>query len=348
MNSFRNQLLKMRKLKFFYTVLIAWGLINFVSLDITSSNPDRWISTNLEASAKSSGGRSRGGSFRRSSPSRSSSGSRGSSSSGSRRSNGNYNYSNPSYGGHSSNYGYSGYRNSNVYLNSAWAKFLLFLILALILIVLVMAIAQMFGQWKERRSSGGPKELANDIVTVSKLQVALLAIASQVQKDISELIRNADLSTSEGLTQQLQAAALILLRNSESWTHVLASSQTVKSREAAERLFNELSIEERSKFSCETLSNVNGQVTEAELVNPEADEIADYIVVTFLVGTEDDKPLFAEINSFTELEAALKKLAAITPDYLLTFELSIAPQEASDCLTYDELLTEYTDMRQLV
>ena len=338
----------MRKLNFFYTLLIAWGLINFVSLDFTSSSPNRWVSTNLEASAKSSGGRSRGGSFRRSSPSRSSSGSRGSSSSGSRRSNGNYHYSNPSYGGYSSGPSYGGYRSSNVYLNSAWAKFLLFLILVLMLILLVMAIAEMLRQWKERRSSGGPKELANDIVTVSKLQVALLAIAFQVQKDISELIRNADLSTSEGLTQQLQEAALILLRNSESWSHVLASSQTVKSRETAERLFSELSIEERSKFSCETLSNVNGQVTEAELVNPEADETADYIVVTFLVGTEDDKPLFAEINSFTELEAALKKLAAITPDYLLTFELSIAPQEVSDCLTYDELLTEYTNMRQLV
>ena len=325
----------MRKLIFFYTLLITWGLTNVVSLDFTTSNPNSWVSTNLEAAAKSRGGRSRGGSFRRSSPSRSSSGS------------GSSNNSTTTYRTEHHHYYYSGSRNV-IYLNSPWAQFLLYLILVLILILLLRAIVEMLMQWQERRSSGSPKELTNDIVTVSKLQVALLATASQVQKDISELIRNADLSTSEGLTQQLQEAALILLRNSESWSHVLASSQTVKSREAAERLFNELSIEERSKFSSETLSNINGKVTEDEPKSTELDEIASYIVVTFLVGTEDDKPLFAEINSFTELEAVLKKVASITPTYLLIFELLISPQEASDSLTDDELLTEYTQMRQLV
>ncbi len=83
-------------------------------------------------------------------------------------------------------------------------------------------------------------------------------------------------------------------------------------------------------------------------VSPESDKTADYIVVTLLVGTEDDKPLFAEVNTLAELESALKRIAATPPDYLLTFELLLSPQEESDYLSYDELLTEYQEMRLLV
>jgi len=169
-----------------------------------------------------------------------------------------------------------------------------------------------------------------------------------VQSEISELIRNADLSSSEGLAEQLQEATLVLLRNSASWTHVCASSQEVKGREKAEIIFQEFSVSERSKFSSETLSNVNGQIREREAVSPESDKTADYIVVTLLVGTEDDKPLFAEVNTLAELESALKRIAATPPDYLLTFELLLSPQEESDYLSYDELLTEYQEMRLLV
>jgi uncharacterized membrane protein len=70
-------------------------------------------------------------------------------------------------------------------------------------------------------------------------------------------------------------------------------------------------------------------------------------VVTLLVGTEDDNPLFGEIHSPQDLEAALKEMAATTSDYLLVFELLWSPQDPSDSLTYDELLTEYTDMLQI-
>ncbi|MBO1350592.1 MAG: DUF1517 domain-containing protein [Hormoscilla sp. GUM202] len=82
-------------------------------------------------------------------------------------------------------------------------------------------------------------------------------------------------------------------------------------------------------MSSETLSNVNGQIREREAVSPESDKTADYIVVTLLVGTEDDKPLFAEVNTLAELESALKRIAATPPDYLLTFELLLSPLSIS-------------------
>jgi len=70
-------------------------------------------------------------------------------------------------------------------------------------------------------------------------------------------------------------------------------------------------------------------------------------VVTLLIGTEDDQPLFDTVYSPEDLETALKKVAATTPEYLLVFELLWCPQDASDSLTYEELLTEYTDMLQI-
>jgi uncharacterized membrane protein len=70
-------------------------------------------------------------------------------------------------------------------------------------------------------------------------------------------------------------------------------------------------------------------------------------VVTLLVGTAHDRPLFTEIRTVEALQTALQNLAAIPSEYLLVFELIWTPQDETDSLTYDELLTQYTDMVQI-
>ena len=196
---------------------------------------------------------------------------------------------------------------------------------------------------------GATNERDNNIVTVSQLQVALLGTTKGLQSELSEVTLMADTQAPEGLLQLLQESALVLLRNSQNWTHVLASSHSVRSREEAEVLFKQLSVEKRSKFSAETLTNVNGKVNHKEVATPDFyDGSADYIVVTLLVGTADDKPLFGEIRSAEALRDALTRVASIQPDYLLVFELLWSPQRDTDTLSYDQLLTEYTDMIQIV
>jgi uncharacterized membrane protein len=128
---------------------------------------------------------------------------------------------------------------------------------------------------------------------------------------------------------------------------VLASSQTVKNRAAAETVFNQLSVAERSKFNVESLVNVGGRVQRRELkLNPDEDPAA-YIVVTLLVGTAHDKPLFTEIRTEQALQEVLEKMAALPAEYLMVFELLWTPQDSADSLTYDELLMEFTDMIQI-
>ncbi|MFE1748349.1 DUF1517 domain-containing protein [Coleofasciculus sp. H7-2] len=221
------------------------------------------------------------------------------------------------------------------------------------LFLLMLLAVGSIGLWAyfiflKKKGGSAAQELENDTVTVSKIQVALLAEARSIQSQLTELSLNIDTDASEGLMQLLQESALALLRSPENWTHVLASSQTVKSREAAEAIFNQVSIQERSKFSAETLTNVGGRVRRQQPAMPDLDDgPAAYIVVTLLVGTADDKPLFEEIRTAEALKSALEKVASISPDYLMVFELLWSPQAQTDSLTYDELLTEYTDMVQI-
>jgi uncharacterized membrane protein len=223
--------------------------------------------------------------------------------------------------------------------------------LFILVVVAIVGFGIAFFVFKAMRSSDGAAsntELDNNIVTVSKVQVALLAEAREIQTELTELSLDVDTETSEGLLQLVQEAALALLRMPENWSHVLAESQTVKSREDAEALFNKLSIAERSKFSVETLTNVGGRVRQSDRFKPDPEEDpASYIVVTLLVGTANDKPLFDQVRTQEDLSHVLEQLASLPSDYLMTFELLWSPQESSDSLTYDELLTEYTDMVQL-
>jgi len=53
------------------------------------------------------------------------------------------------------------------------------------------------------------------------------------------------------------------------------------------------------------------------------------------------------VKSRQDLETALETIAAIPSSQLLIFELLWSPQVQGDSLSYDELLTEYTDMQQI-
>lgn len=184
-------------------------------------------------------------------------------------------------------------------------------------------------------------------INVTKLQVALLAEARQIQRQLTELSLSADTSTNEGLSELLQESALAILRSPENWTHCLGNSQQFNGLESAETGFNHWLMEERSKLSAETLTNLRGEVKQREIItNPDEDPAA-YIVVTFLIGSENEQPLFGEIRDEAGLKAALTRISIVSPESLLRFELLWSPQDESDSLTYDELLTEYNGLIQI-
>ena len=332
-------MLKKINFKFLFTTALFFTLINSIELNIPNSELGAGINISNEAVAKSSGGRGGGGSFG------------GRSRSGGSRSGSNSNSNNN-----------SGYGRGNTviiapgggYYGTGGGFLPMLLIMGLFGIPTIGLIAffllanrnQSSGSYGDNLS-GINNELDNDIVTVSKLQIALFSQTKGLQSQLSELTLKVDTSTPEGLFELLQESALVLLRNSENWSHVWANSETV-SIEKADSIFNQFSLQERSKFNAETLTNVKGTVKQKEVVVPGLEEDpAAYIVVTLLVGTADDKPLFQEVRSAETLKKALERVASVPPDYLMAFEVLWSPQVEEDSLTYDELLTEYTDMVQI-
>ena len=362
------------KLNFLVSTILTFSMVQAVDLGFSDRHPNTLLQPDQQAYAKSSAGRSGGGSFTKSAPSSSSSSSSSKSSSSSSSTStskpssstpsqssdrDSFNSSQPSRGNtiiapliinnDSSRPNYNTPSNSFQSTTSSNSSssglpwFVWLIIWIIIFLIVYFIIRAIFFRPKK----GITNDLGNNTFTISKLQVALLAQAREVQSRLTELSLEVDTDTQEGLMTLMQESALALIRTPENWTHVSTSSQSVHS-DKAEELFNKLSFEERSKFSEETLVNVSGKSVKQKsaIASPEKDPSA-YIVVTLLVGTEHDKPLFGEIRNTQELQKALEAIASIPSSYLLAFELLWTPQADSDSLTYDELLTEYSNMIQI-
>lgn len=355
-------MLKTINIKFLLATALSFAALNTIELPKPISHLGEEFNLSQQALARSSGGRGGGGSF-----SRPSGGSRPSGS-GSGSGGGGYSrrdYDSDYYGRRGSGYGYGGpnvvivpggggYYGGGYYGGGA-SIFPMLLILGFFGLMAFLLMANRLqssrGYGYDNSYSGMPTgashERDNDIVTVSKLQVALLSTAKGVQTQLASLIESVDTSTSQGLLELTQESALLLLRNSEYWSHVLASSDSMRIQQA-EASFNQLSLRERSKFSAETLTNVGGTLRRKDFKVPGlAEDPGAYIVVTLLVGTAGDKPLFKDVRSAPALKDALERVAAVPADYLMKVEVLWSPQVEADSLTYDELLTEYTDMVQI-
>lgn len=223
-------------------------------------------------------------------------------------------------------------------------------VLILIVILLVMALiagGAIFLAWQllKRLISPAGSELENDVVTVSKLQIGLLASAKDIQTNLTHLSEIADLNSSAGLTTFATNCTLMLLRHPDYWTHAASSSETVKTRAEAQQLFERISIGERMKFDSETFSRTGDRVVIEDRSNamPE-DDLPEYIVVTLVVGTENDQALFPPVHSAEDLEEALKTIGSLSGDYLSVFELLWTPQAAEDSLTADELIELFPEI----
>jgi uncharacterized membrane protein len=222
-------------------------------------------------------------------------------------------------------------------------------------ILIFFAIANFLFRSFRGAATGGENDVqgySNPKISVGRVQVGLLAGARGLQKELDELGRSADTGSAIGRAQVLQESTLALLRHPEYWVYGAAQSQQT-ALEAAEAKFNQLALAERSKFTAETLSNVNNQLREGssqaslaadggQLVTTEAP--GEYIIVTILVGTEGKLEL-PKINSSDELRQALRQIGGISSDRLLAVEILWTPQAEGDTLTSDDLMAEYPDLK---
>lgn len=225
----------------------------------------------------------------------------------------------------------------------------------LIFIAIANFLVSSFRRTGESDGSGGySNSSTNPPVSLTKLQVGLLAEARELQADLNRIAQNADTGSSEGLDLVLQETTLSLLRHPEYWTY--ASIESQQSRlEAAEEKFNRLALTERSKFSEETLSNVNRQLRQADQKALSAAEKSqqlmtqapgEYIVVTLLVAAQGNLKVPA-VNSADDLRQALNQLGAVSSEQLLALEVLWTPQAEDDTLTSEDVITAYPGLKHI-
>ncbi len=219
-------------------------------------------------------------------------------------------------------------------------------------ILIFLAIANFLVQTFRRVSGGEGEDLeysSNPPVSVTRLQVGLLAQARGLQTELDQIAESADTNSPQGRAEVLQEVSLALLRHPEYWVYAGGGTQQVKLN-AAESQFNRLSLAERSKFSEETLSNVNNQLKAAlkKEALPPADQISqapgEYLIVTLLAATLG-KLEIPEVNSADDLRQVLRRIGGISGDQLLAIEVLWTPQAQGDTLTSDDILAEYPDLK---
>ena len=227
-------------------------------------------------------------------------------------------------------------------------------------ILIFIAIANFVVQ--SVRNIGGEGAIAdgtvaspNPKVSVAKLQVGLLAEAKSLQADLNRMAQTANTGSSAGLAQVLQEATLSLLRHPEYWIYGNASSTQIRLN-SAETEFNRMALIERSKFSGETVSNVNSQLKQAdqaklsstgELTTIDLDsEPGEYIVATILVASTS-KLAMPPISSDQDLRRAISQIGSVGSEDLVAVEILWSPQAEGVTMSSEELVAEYPDLKRL-
>lgn len=192
---------------------------------------------------------------------------------------------------------------------------------------------------------GGDGATANPKVTVSKVQVGLLSDAKELQKELNELAQRADTGTAAGRAMVLQEATLSLLRHPEYWVYGKTEAN-VSQMDAAESQFNRFALSERSKYSEETLSNVEGMSRQEQSEGGSNATPAEYMIVTILAGIQGKLDL-PNTNSADDIRQALRQLGSTGSENLLAVEVIWTPQAEEDTLSNDDLLAAYPDLKRL-
>ena len=183
-------------------------------------------------------------------------------------------------------------------------------------------------------------------VTISQLQVGLLASARDLQRDLRRLAGSADTGRAAGLQALLQETTLAMLRHPDLWVYANAEVGQVPFA-SAESTFNRLSMGERSKLEREVTSNVSGQrFNDASVVSGESDASSDFIAITLLVASRNRLNIKGA-GSADQLRDALQQLGAVGADDLIAIEVIWQPEGAGEVLSTEELLTAYPQLQHL-
>ncbi|HLZ07098.1 MAG TPA: DUF1517 domain-containing protein [Chloroflexota bacterium] len=209
--------------------------------------------------------------------------------------------------------------------------------------------------WLSRQSAGGGGQMGTanpSDATLIRLEIGLLATAKEIPTALHNLVESVDTSTNTGLSQLLQQAALLLLRNQQYWHAASYTYRKVRFREV-ESSFNTLTMQARSKLSYETITNVNGVRQEDKRAllpagsngQSSASEIppGDYIVVVLVVASSAPLQLRQAVTA-DDVRDQVAEIAAAAGSNLLGVEVIWQPDSPTEALSRDDLVSWYPEL----
>ncbi|CAK0783858.1 hypothetical protein CVIRNUC_007058 [Coccomyxa viridis] len=207
--------------------------------------------------------------------------------------------------------------------------------------IAAVAVSALSGFFK-----GSDDDVYDQSVTVSKLQVGLLGDARRLQKQLDRIAGRADTNTPSGLHYILQETVLQLIRNPEYVQYGATLTSRQRDVDRGEKKFNEISLEERSKFKEETLVNVGGRTRRQRYSQGPSGSVQEYIVITLVVAAQGKVEL-PKINNQESLVKALNKLAALRQEDVMAVEVLWTPEDEDDAYSRDEMLMDYPSLNNV-
>jgi len=168
---------------------------------------------------------------------------------------------------------------------------------------------------------------------------------------LSRLSRTARTDSRAGIQDLTSQVALELLRRRSSIVSASSAHNHFKDRTRAGREFNAKSIQQRSKFEQETFSQFGGVDYSAKKLSSsnEASDKATMAVVTLILAIDGDSTKPPQINSISDVETALRKIAsdAKVDECLQSAEILWTPDDRSETLSMRDVVADYPDLRSV-
>ncbi|XP_015573457.1 uncharacterized protein LOC8280927 [Ricinus communis] len=181
--------------------------------------------------------------------------------------------------------------------------------------------------------------------SVIMIQVGLTGQASSLQKELNEIAKTTDTSSSEGWKLILNETASALLRHQHYFISGYSRVNKHGDAESLEKNFRQLSMEEREKIDVESLVNVNS-IRRQRAVIPKASKLGrNFLVVTVLIAGKGSYKI-PVIRSIDDLEEVLRSLS-FASEKLMAVEVLWTPQDETDTLSEEELLEDYPLLRPI-
>jgi uncharacterized membrane protein len=166
---------------------------------------------------------------------------------------------------------------------------------------------------------------------------------------LGRLANSARTDSRVGVQNLTSQVALEILRKRSSIVSAGSSYQHFGDRAKAQREFQSRSIKERSKFESETVSKYGGVDYSTRSSSTTGEGKATMAVVTLVLAIDGDSINIAKMNSISDVEDALRRIAsdAKVDDCLQSAEILWTPEDRSETLTLRDVVADYPELRSV-